>query len=377
MTTQLADLAQLVGGQLTGGAANAAAAQIAGTEIEDAAILRDVKSGEITFADDPRLAEQLAASAAAAAVVGRGFPDMQIPLVVVDDVRDAFATIVRHFRPQPVQHAPGVATTSNVAESASVAPSAHIGERVIIGDGASIGERTVIHAGVVIMEGVMIGDDCTIFPNVVIYDHSQIGNQVILHAGAVIGAYGFGYDTVDGQHQLSVQLGNVILEDRVEIGACSTVDRGTYGPTVIGEGTKVDNQVMVAHNCRIGRHNILCSQVGIAGSTTTGDYVVMAGQVGVRDHVHIGTAVRIGAQSGISNDIADGETVFGTPAISERRQLTLLSMTAKLPQMRKELKRLTKLVDELSSQDVGGEPVTREGTPEEAGDGEDASRDAA
>ena len=128
----------------------------------------------------------------------------------------------------------------------------------------------------------------TIFPNAVLYENTDRRRRATIHASAVLGAYGFGYELVDGRHVLSAQLGNVVLGADVEIGAGTTIDRGTYGPTIIGDGTKIDDQVMVAHNCRIGRHNMLCSQVGVAGSTTTGDYVVMAGQVGVRDHVHIG-----------------------------------------------------------------------------------------
>ena len=157
-----------------------------------------------------------------------------------------------------------------------------------IGDDVTIGAGSTIHSGVHIMAGSRIGEDVTIFPNAVLYENTVVGARCLIHAGAVLGAYGFGYEQVDGRHQLSAQLGNVELGADVEVGAGTTIDRGTYGPTVIGEGTKIDDQVMVAHNCRIGRHNMLCSQVGIAGSTTTGDYVVMAGQVGVRDHVNIG-----------------------------------------------------------------------------------------
>jgi len=136
-----------------------------------------------------------------------------------------------------------------------------------------------------------------------------------------------------------------VIEDRVEVGAGSTIDRGTYGATVLGEGTKIDNLVMVAHNCRIGKHNILCSQVGVAGSTSTGDFVVMGGQVGVRDHVHIGTGARIGAQSGVVADVGEGQRLYGSPAIPERRQLTLISMTSRLPEIRRELKRVAKIID--------------------------------
>lgn len=136
------------------------------------------------------------------------------------------------------------------------------------------------------MAGCVIGKDTTLFPNVVLYEDTHVGDRVILHAGAVIGAYGFGYREIDGQHTLASQLGNVVIEDDVEIGACATIDRGTYGATTIGAGTKIDNLVQIAHNCRLGQHNLICSQVGIAGSTTTGDRVVMAGQVGVRSCPH-------------------------------------------------------------------------------------------
>ena len=170
----------------------------------------------------------------------------------------------------------------------------------------TIGDGSTIHSGVHIMAGSQIGEDVTIFPNAVLYENTIVGPRCLIHANAVLGAYGFGYGFVDGRHVLSAQLGNVVLGADVEIGAGTTIDRGTYGPTVIGEGTKIDDLVMVAHNCRIGRHNMLCSQVGIAGSTTTGDYVVMAGQVGVRDHVHIGDRAVLGAMAGVTNDVPDG-----------------------------------------------------------------------
>jgi UDP-3-O-[3-hydroxymyristoyl] glucosamine N-acyltransferase len=166
----------------------------------------------------------------------------------------------------------------------------------------------------------------------------------------VLGAFGFGYDQVAGRHQLTAQLGNVIIGTDVEIGAGTTIDRGTYGPTVIGDGTKIDDQVMIAHNCRLGRHNMLCSQVGIAGSSTTGDYVVLAGQVGVRDHVHIGTAAIVGAKGGIVNDVPDGSRYIGVPATPEREQKLRLAAVSKLPEMRHQLKALERTVKKLVGQ---------------------------
>ena len=197
------------------------------------------------------------------------------------------------------------------------------------------------------MAGSRIGENVTIFPNAVLYENTIVGPRCVIHANAVLGAYGFGYGFADGRHVLSAQLGNVVLGADVEIGAGSTIDRGTYGPTTIGEGTKIDDQVMVAHNCRIGRHNMLCSQVGIAGSTTTGDYVVMAGQVGVRDHVHIGDRAVLGAMAGMTNDVPAGSRMIGIPATPEREQKIKQAALSKLPEMRRQLKQLQRTVEAL------------------------------
>ena len=205
----------------------------------------------------------------------------------------------------------------------------------LIGDDVVIGDRVTIHSGVESWPAAISRDDVTIFPNAVLYEDTIVGPRSIIHAGVVIGAYGFGYKFVDGRHQLSHQLGYVEIGADVEIGANSTIDRGTYSATVIGDGTKIDNLVMIAHNCRIGRHNMICSQVGIAGSTTTGDYVVMAGQVGVRDHVHIGTGAILGAMAGVANDVPDGAHMLGAPAVPEREQKLMFATMAKLPEMRK------------------------------------------
>jgi UDP-3-O-[3-hydroxymyristoyl] glucosamine N-acyltransferase len=182
----------------------------------------------------------------------------------------------------------------------------------------------------------------------VLYENTVVGPRCVIHAGVVLGAHGFGYCCEEGRHQLSAQLGNVILEADVEVGAGTTVDRGTYGPTIIGEGTKIDNQVVIAHNCRIGRHNMLCAQVGIAGSTTTGDYVVMAGQAGVRDHVHIGTQAMLGAKAGVMNDVPEGARFVGIPATPQREQMIKQAALAKLPEMRRQMKSLQQTVDAIA-----------------------------
>jgi len=179
----------------------------------------------------------------------------------------------------------------------------------------------------------------------VLYENTRVGARVIIHAGAVLGAYGFGYATKGGRHLLSPQLGYVELEADVEIGAGTTVDRGTYGATLIGEGTKIDNQVMIAHNCRIGRHNMICSQVGIAGSCTTGDYVVMAGQVSVRDHVNVGDRAVVGAKSGVMCDLQPAQQYLGAPAVVERDEMRLVASLHKLPELRKEVRDLRRQLE--------------------------------
>ncbi len=174
-----------------------------------------------------------------------------------------------------------------------------------------IGEHCDIHPGVSIGPGCRIGDHTILYPNVVLYHDVQIGQRVILHAGAVIGTDGFGYQLAEGKHQKLHHYGHVRIEDDAEIGANTTIDRALVGETIIGQGTKIDNLVMIAHNCELGQHNVLASQVGFAGSVTTGDYVVCAGQVGIADHVHLGTGSVLAAQAGVHKSLAGGKVYFG------------------------------------------------------------------
>ena len=342
MGTPLAELARLVDGRLSGDG---------NIEIEEAATLACAQEGEISFLDNAEKQNQLLDSRATAFVVPVDCHPPNATVIHVEDVHLAFSKIVEHFRP------PRYAKRVGISPAAIISPSAKVGEDVdihlgaTIGDDVTIGDRATIHAGVTVMAGCHVGDDVTLFPNAVLYENTVVGPRSIIHAGAVLGAYGFGYSTEGGRHLLSAQLGYVTVGNDVEIGASTTIDRGTYGPTEIGEGTKIDNLVMIAHNCRIGRHNIICSQVGIAGSTTTGDYVVMAGQVGVRDHVHIGSRAVLGAMAGVIGDIPDGECYAGIPATPMREQSFKLAALARLPEMRKQLKRLQRLIDRDENKD--------------------------
>ncbi len=341
MQATLAELAALVDGQLVGDGQ---------TVIDTAAPLCNARPGEITMVDEDERNQSLADCRAAAIIAPKTFLPENLPAIQVDDVHKAFAAIIEHLRPPREQRRSGisplavVSPTARLGEDVDVHPFAHIGDDVTIGSGSTI------HSGVSVMAGSKVGNNVTIFPNAVLYENTEVGSRSIIHANAVLGTNGFGYDFVDDHHELASQYGNVVLGNDVEIGAGTTIDRGTYGPTSVGDGTKIDDQVMIGHNCQIGRHNMLCSQVGIAGSTTTGDYVVMAGQVGVRDHVHIGTRAVLGAMAGITNDVAEGSRVIGAPATPEREQKLKQAAFSKLPEMRRQLKKLQRVVDELVEQ---------------------------
>jgi UDP-3-O-[3-hydroxymyristoyl] glucosamine N-acyltransferase len=334
----LGQLAELVGGRLHGERS---------VEIAAAAVLSEVASGEITFIDQPERLKQLASTQASAVVAperiseqwtGGGDAPARFPAIFVPDVHAAFATIVSHFRPSRTRLAVGVDPRAIISPSARWGNGVNIHAGATIGDDCQIGNGANLLPGAHVMPGCTIGDDVLIGPGVVLYENTIIGDRSILHGGVVIGAHGFGYTFVGGRHVQSAQLGYVRIGSDVEIGAGTTIDRGTYGATTIGDGTKIDNLVQIAHNCHIGKHNIICAQVGIAGSTSTGDYVVIGGQAGLRDHVHIGNGARLGAMCGITNDVPDGAAMLGIPATPEREQKLKLAALAKLPEMRQEFK---------------------------------------
>jgi UDP-3-O-[3-hydroxymyristoyl] glucosamine N-acyltransferase len=337
-TATLGQLAELVGGQLRGDPA---------TVIRGAAVLGEVAAHQITLVDHADRLKRLATTQAAAVVCPEKVSCDWPAVIAVPDVHAAFAKIISHFRPPRLQASIGIHPNAIVSSSVRVGKGVSIHAGATIGDECRIGDGTIILPGAHVLAGCMIGRDVLVGPGVVLYENTTIGDRSIIHGGVVIGAYGFGYSQVGGRHILSAQLGYVCIEADVEIGAGTTIDRGTYGATTIGEGTKIDNLVQIAHNCRIGRHNIICAQVGIAGSTSTGDYVVIGGQAGLRDHVHIGTGARLGAMCGITNDVPDGAAMLGIPATPEREQKLKLAAVAKLHEMRQEFKAMRRAIAEL------------------------------
>jgi UDP-3-O-[3-hydroxymyristoyl] glucosamine N-acyltransferase len=310
--------------------------------ITNARTLAEAGPGDITFVETERNLTAWHTSKASAAVVPPTVPVNGRPVIRVADPLMAFASIVQHLRghaPEPADH---VASSAYIHPTATLGPGVSVGPFAVVGEGTTIGENATIGAGAVVGRFCKLGRDVVIHPRVVLYDDCVLGDRVAVHAGAVIGADGFGYRNQKGKHVKVPQLGWVEIEDDVEIGACATIDRGTFGPTRIGTGTKIDNLVMIGHNCQIGRHNVLCGQVGIAGSCTTGDYVVMAGQVGVADHVEIGARVIVGAQPGVPNDIPAVSNVFGYPAGPVNEQRRMLVGLRRLPELREDVKRIKK-----------------------------------
>jgi UDP-3-O-[3-hydroxymyristoyl] glucosamine N-acyltransferase len=325
------------------------------TPIAAARPITEAQAGDITFAEDDVHVEEMRRSPASAALVPPKTPFSGKPLIRIADPLLAFARVAQRFQGFAAEDPCGVHPAAYVHPSARIARGARIEPFAVIGAGASLAEDCWIGSGAVIGPRCRLGREVQLRPHVVLYEGTVIGNRVTIHAGSVIGADGFGYRNQGGVHVKVPQLGHVEIGDDVEIGACTTIDRGTFGATRIGSGTKIDNLVQVAHNCQIGRHNLFVSQMGIAGSSSTGDHVVIAGQVGVVDHVHIGPGSVIGAKAGVTKDVPAGQHMLGAPATPEREQKRILMTLERLPEIRRDIARIKKqlgLSDGLNSSEA-------------------------
>jgi UDP-3-O-[3-hydroxymyristoyl] glucosamine N-acyltransferase len=300
----------------------------------------------VSFLANSRYARAAARSAAGAVVVGRGVAGLPQALLRVDSPQAAMITLLRLFHPEPSVK-PGIHPTAVVAAGASVDPSAVVGACAVVERDARIGGRSRIGALCFVGAGAVLGDDVTLHPRVVVEDGVVIGNRVIVHAGAVLGADGFGYAFDGTAHRKIPQVGGLRIEDDVEIGANTTIDRATLGETRIGRGSKIDNQVQVGHNCDVGEDVILVAQVGVSGSCTIGDRAVVAGQAGLADHVTIGAGAAITAQSGVPSEVPAGEVWGGQPSrpIAETRRIWIAE--GMLPELVRKFRALEKRVREL------------------------------
>ena len=364
-TTTVGEIARLLGAQIVGDAS---------TLITGFAGLESAAPGTISFIDsDKMISEALASNAAAiiapeslrqalqdalelrakseanrAAKGKRRSLPREKPLVFANNPRLAFAKVLEWMQPASLPE-------KGVHPTAVIEPDAHVGAGVTIREGCYVGHHARIDDGVILYPHVTVGDGAQIgagsvlHPSVVIYRQVHIGKRVTIHAGSVIGSDGFGYVFDGARHQKVPQVGTVIIEDDVEIGANVCIDRATMGATRVGEGTKIDNLTQIAHNVQIGKNCVLCGQVGLSGSVVIEDNVMMAGQVGLRDHVTIGKGAILGAKAGIMADIPAGEFVMGSPSLPQREYMRVQAVSRKLPEMAKQMRKLEKMVEELSA----------------------------
>jgi UDP-3-O-[3-hydroxymyristoyl] glucosamine N-acyltransferase len=316
-------------------------------EITGVAGIREAREGELTFLANPRYEPYLDQTRASAIIVAENHRSCAKPLIQNANPYLAFLKAVQFFQGEGPRPRSGSHPSAVVAPGAVLDPSASIGPCAVVEAGAEIGARSVVQAGCYIGAGSRIGEDCLLYPNVTLREGCALGNRVIVHSGTVIGSDGFGF-VRDGEiHRKLPQVGNVVVEDDVELGACVTIDRATTGTTRIGSGTKIDNLVQIAHNVQVGKNCIIVAQVGISGSTTLGDHVVLAGQVGVVGHIQIGAGAVIGAKSGVSNSVPPGEKLFGYTARPVAQAKRIEASLKYLPELIQTVRKLKRRVQEL------------------------------
>lgn len=341
----LTELARRIGGTLEGSGE---------ARISAAAGLEEATPSDISFLANVRYQSQVATTAAAAVIVAADYDGPTPPDGAVIRCEDPYfayreAMVVLYgFRETPF---------AGISEQASIDPSAQLGQAhvapfVTICRNARVADGCVLYPGVFIGPDVTLDASCTLYPNVTIYDGCVLGRRVTVHASSSIGVDGFGYATHAGEdgtvrHEKIPPAGNVVLEDDVEIGSCCAIERATMGPTVIGTGTKFADLVAIGHGTKLGQHCLMVSQSGIAGSTVVGNYCAFAGQAGVVGHIRIGDGVRVGAQAGVTNDLPPGQEVLGSPAVPRAEARRIVMSTMKVPELRNQVKRLTREVQAL------------------------------
>lgn len=340
MKLTLEEVAKIVDGKLIGDA---------DFVIEGASSLSDADSTAITFFGDKKLENLLSVTKAGAILYPNNIDYDQLKdknLVLVANPYLAFSKILTIIdNERLLNFRPGISSKATVSQKAKIGQNVSIGENVVIEDDVIIGKNTKILPNVYIGSKTIIGDDCLIYPNVTIRNNIKIGNSCIFQPGVVIGGDGFGYTNVGNEVFKIPQIGTVEIGNNVEIGSNTTIDRATTGKTVIGDNTKIDNLVMIAHNVKIGKNCTIVAQVGIAGSTEVGDNVILAGQAALVGHIKIGNNVMVGGQSGVMNDLEDKAVVFGSPAQPIREHMKMFAIMKKLPEIYSKLNKLEKLLD--------------------------------
>ena len=329
------ELAQSLGGELRAGAPE--------TAITGVSSLAEAGEGEISFFANPKYLAALRRSRASAILVPREFPpatEWPGALIAVDDPALAFAALLERFTPPPVVDVPGVAPTALLGRGVELGENVSVGPYAVIENGVRLGDGVVVGAHDFIGEGSVVGAGSRLYPHVTIRERCRIGRRVIIHCGVVIGSDGFGFEQKEGRHVKVPQTGIVQIDDDVEIGANTTIDRARFGRTHIGEGTKIDNLVQVAHNVVVGPHSILCAQAGISGSTRLGQYVTMAGQTGAVGHIEIGDQAVLAVKAGVIKDVPAKAVMFGYPAEPLEDAKESFARIRRLPKLIERVKKL-------------------------------------
>lgn len=328
----LAEIAELIGGKIEGDGE---------IRISGVADLQGAGPSEISFLAHPRYEAAARQTRAGALVVGPLAPkDLGKARIRVTHPSAAFTRVAMLFAPAEAPRLTGIHPSAVVASGASLGHQVGIGPHVVIEEGVQVGDGTQIGAGSYLGRDVRIGSHCVLHPRVYVGERCLLGNRVVLHPGAVVGADGFGYEMKDGRHHKVPQLGYVQIDDDAEIGANTTIDRGRFARTHIGEGAKIDNLVMIAHNCVVGPHSVIVAQSGLSGSTTTGHHVTIAGHVGTVGHIHIGSGAILTAKSGVTKDVPEGQTWRGAPARPMKEQMEMEAHIQQLPGLARRLKAL-------------------------------------
>lgn len=308
--------------------------------------------GAISFLSNPKYTSYIYDTQSSIVLVNKDFiPEQEVKttLIKVDNAYESLAKLLNLYE-QSKPKLTGITPLAFVAESAKIGKDVYIAPFACIGEHAEVGDNTVIHPHVTIGSGAKIGSNCIIYANATVYHDCRIGNHCILHAGCVIGADGFGFAPTPEGYEKIPQIGITILEDNVEVGANTCIDRATMGATIVHSSVKLDNLIQIAHNDEIGSHTVMAAQVGIAGSTKVGEWCMMGGQVGVAGHIHIGDKVNLGAQSGVPGSIKDGSQLIGTPPMEPKPYFKSAAIYRKLPDMYTELNVLRKELNELKQQ---------------------------
>lgn len=318
-------------------------------EIQKVEAMAAADAHSVTFVTKNKHISELRNSNAGAVIVSSRIADSSKPQLIVKNVNSALIDVLTIFAPPFTTVKEGIDPTATIGADVRIAKGVFVGPGVVLEDSVSIGENSVIEAGAKICEGTRIGKNCRIGYNVVIYHHCCIGNNVIIQANSTIGSTGFGYCLINGSHQLIPHNGGVVIEDFVEIGTNTSIDRAKFGNTVIGAGTKIDNLVQIAHNVIIGKCCLIVAQVGIAGSCKIGDGVVLAGQAGVADNIEIGDGSIIGGQSGVTKNIDAGKRCFGSPAIDFAEEAKIIVLRKRLPKFAETITKLSERVERLEA----------------------------